>query len=109
MNEKAELKGEVLSKHFTQSYSVQASLNVLRIFAVSQSNTNTLQTKTINYYERIDKFAFGETEKISVGQKQKDEIDVKPCTKKIISQIVYSSIVDIPYLARIGFTNGVNS
>jgi hypothetical protein len=50
---------------------------------------------------------FGTTEKITVGQMQRDEVEVAPCIKKTITQIAYSSNVDIPYVVEIGFTNGV--
>jgi len=38
---------------------------------------------------------------------QRDEIEVGPCTKKIVRLIVYSAYVDVPYVAKIGYTNGI--
>jgi len=40
---------------------------------------------------------------------QRDEIEVGPCTKKIIRLIVYSAPVDVPYVAKIGYTNGITN
>lgn len=34
---------------------------------------------------------------------------MKPCTKKIVKQIVYTAVVDIPYIMTISLTNGDKS
>jgi len=44
-----------------------------------------------------------------IGQKQRDEIEVPSCTIKTIRQIVYSSEMDIPYMALIGYSNGIGT
>lgn len=44
-----------------------------------------------------------------MGQTIKDEVPVGACTKKIIRLIVFSAYVDVPYVASIGFTNGITT
>ena len=57
----------------------------------------------------MDKFSFGTVEKFMVGQSQRDEVEVGPCTKKIMRLIVYSAYVEVPYVVNIGYTNGITN
>jgi hypothetical protein len=57
----------------------------------------------------MQKFAFGNTEKVVVGKTERDEVYVMPCTRMSMQLIVYSNYVDIPYLATIGYSNGVTN
>jgi hypothetical protein len=55
----------------------------------------------------MEKFAFGTVERFTVGQMQRDEVKVNACTKMTVKLIVYSSDADVPYVARIGYSNGI--
>jgi hypothetical protein len=55
----------------------------------------------------MEKFAFGTVERFTVGQMQRDEVKVKACTRMIAKLIVYSSHADVPFVARIGYSNGI--
>lgn len=54
----------------------------------------------------LETLIFGNSEAYRIGQRQKDVVEIPPCTKYIIKQIVYATYADVPYVLKIGYTNG---
>ena len=54
----------------------------------------------------LETLIFGNSEAYRIGQQQKDVVEIPPCTKYIIKQIVYAAYTDVPYVLKIGYTNG---
>ncbi len=56
----------------------------------------------------LNSFAFGKFDSYRIGQRQKDVVEIPSCTKYVIKQIVYATYADVPYVLKIGYTNGLS-
>lgn len=56
----------------------------------------------------LESFVFGNSNSYKIGQRQKDVVEIPSCTKYIIKQVVYTSYADVPYVLKIGYTNGIS-
>ncbi len=76
---------------------------------IESSTSTQMSSKTSSELQRMQisqGFKFGTVERFKIGQKQKDIIQVPACTKYTVQQIVYTTTADVPYVLRIGYTNG---
>jgi hypothetical protein len=55
----------------------------------------------------LESFIFGYSDSYRIGQRQKDVVEIPSCTKYIIKQMVYATYADVPYVLKIGYTNGL--
>lgn len=73
----------------------------MTVAQMSSKASNQLQQMQIS-----QGFKFGTVDRFKIGKKQKDVIQVPACTRYTVEQIIYTTTADIPYVLRIGYTNG---
>ncbi len=72
--------------------------------SITQMNSKT--SSELQRMQISQGFKFGTVQSFQVGQHRKDTIQVPACTEYTVQQIVYITTADIPYVLRIGYTNG---
>jgi hypothetical protein len=107
-NEKSYLHGMAVSQLFSQTLSTKVKIGMPGLSSTTK-NVQKQELTESRREEQVESFRFGSTEIFKVGQKQRDVVNIPPCTKYMIKQIVYSTDADVPYTLQIGYSNGLET